>query len=536
MKKKRLFFLLICLFSVNALFGVPFDMILAGDPILDDIRFLSIQSGRAFLSFTPPLAPAEVILFLESIDEASLPPAAKDAYHRVLERLIPNEFLSISTKYFSGFLNINASFEGRVRFNDEVPWEPQDAEFSPMISFPFRFCFSNIVQLYMEPIVSILPEKYDSEIYDLNIPTKGSHMGSEFPLRAFLAAGGPWWNFQIGQDKLSWGTAHTESLSFSDNSDYQQFARLSFFAPFLKYSVLVTQMPLSLENRFFETPSLWIDENSFNKSVNRYFYMHRIDFMFFKRVSLGFMEGIMVGNSPLELRYLSPLGIFHYLFAWFDYERWNPPNPSYEGDMVGSFFSIELNVNLFKSFSFYGQFVLQEFALGSESNNNPDQPPNGLGYLAGVNYTRSIKNWGAAFFAEFLYTDPYLNILSSPYGSMIYMDIYDRYKYFGAPRDTMSLTFGADFFDNDKLSFFGRFSWISEGEHDRDGIQWLYEYTQEARDKKTPSGNKQDNFIASLGATWKVTKNFTLFTSITGLFSTNNKHSGQAAFALRFHL
>jgi len=490
-------------------------MILTGEEVLDDIRYLSLESGKSFLSFSPPLAPAEVRNFLDSIDESALSQPAKDAYYRILNRLTPKARLSFTYKSFTASLNAILTVEGRTGFNPDISWYPRYPENVPLFSFAFRFFFTDYVQLYIEPGKSAPPYEFGYT----NIPEDFSTQ--YWPVRSFGAAGGSWWNFHIGRDRLFWGTSHTGSLTFSDNNALFDFARLSFFLPSIKYSLIINQLPLKLkDNLFSNPPDKW--EENLMRSNERYFYLHRIDATFFERVNFSAIEGVMVGNSSIELRYLNPLIIFHSLYSWGDYDFWIPDKEK-RSHMNGSFFSVELNWNIVKSLAVYGQFVMNEYAVQAEIDAGVIPPPNELGYLAGIHFAHSFKEWGSIFFLEFIYTDPYLYILSSPYASFIQQD-WD-YKFIGYPRDTISLSAGVEFFNKNNLSFSGSFSWISSGEHNKDGLKWDWEQSQQAWDEKTPSGIAENKFILCFGTKWKPLPYLVLKANINGIISLNNKHN-----------
>jgi len=558
MKKALTIFLVLFLFTVSNIFSQasqPFDMILTGDPVLEDLRFLSLNSRQPFLSFSPPLAPGEIRNFLDSLNEENLSTPAREAYHRARRRLTPRANISSSHGNFTSLFNINSTVNARVRFNSDVSEYPQNPNIKPFVAVPMRFFFSNNLQLYFEPSLTMRPTEYRLDTFDLNIPTSYDTYNESMPLRVFLAAGGDWWNFQIGRDRLFWGTGHTGSLMFSDNSQYSTFARLSFFAPRFKYSLIVNQMPLNIGNRnrnIFDTdhdPDWWNHEH-LTRSNHRYFYLHRIDFTLFNRVSIGIMEGVMVGNSPVELRYLNPLMIFHSLFSWDYYDRWIPPHPNEVwrhrergNDITGSIFSIEINWNIMRNLAVYGQFVMNEFASPGERRSNPDQPPNALGYMAGVQFAHSFNTWASIFFLEFIYTDPYLGILSSPFASFIQQNRYGQFYHIGFQRDTISLTLGANVFNSDTtLNFSGNFSWVATGEHNKfDRIIWNWQRSPEAADETTPTGTAEHKFILSLGAGWRPLSWLVLNANITGIVSHNNNHvdgaralGGQASFSVSF--
>ena len=566
MKKIQFIILVFSLFAIGNIFSQTtqsanlFDMVLVGDPVLEDLRFLSLKTGRPFLSFSPPLAPGEIMNFLDSIDDSRLSVPAREAYSRVRRRLIPQANISTSHGIFAAHFNINSTIKARVRFNTDVDEYPLHPNIEPFVALPVRLFFSNNLQFYVEPSLTMRPTEYRLDTFDLNIPTSYATYNESMPLRAFMASGGEWWSFQIGRDRLFWGTGHTGSLMFSDNSQYFTFARFSFFAPFFKYSLIVNQMPLRLTRNLFNTDidgfepdfwdAWWEDPSNLTRSNHRYFYLHRIDFTLFNRVSVGIMEGVMVGNSPIEIRYLNPLMIFHSLFSWEYYDHWHPPYG--EGywlrhrrgnDMTGSIFSVEINWNIIRNLAVYGQFVMNEFATRGERRSNPDQPPNALGYMAGIQFAHSFNTWASISFLEFIYTDPFLGILSTPFASFIQQNRYGQNYYIGFRRDTILLTLGTNFFNTDNtLHFSGNFSWMATGEHNKfDRIIWNWQRSPAAASETTPTGVTEHKFILSLGAGWRPMPWLVFNTNITGIVSHNNNHvagsrelGGQASFSVSF--
>ena len=533
----------IFLLTAISLFPSPFSMILVDDPVLEDIRLLSLESGVPFLSFSPPLAPGEIKNFLDAISEKELSPGATEAHHRVQKALFPSSNISYSDGLVSALVDINSTLEGRTSFNSDISWFPRYPKITPLISIPISLSFANTIQVYIEPVFALNINAYDNDIFAVNIPFEYEKLNHDLLTRAFAAIGRDWWSFQIGLDRLFWGTSHTGSLTFSDNSPYFDFARLSIFSSTIKYSLMVNQMPLGLTERLFTNPgessypSGWNEIDNLQHVLQRYFYLHRLDFKLFNRVSIGLMEGMIVGNSPLELRYLNPIIIFHSLFAWNDFSKWPPNN----GDMIGSFASIELNWNIMNNLAVYGQVVMNEFSLPGES----DEHPNALGYLAGIQFTHPFNIWSTISYLEFIYTNPYLSILSTPFASFIQMDRLGNYYFIGYPRDTIALSLGSNFSGRNNLNFSGRFSWISSGQHNdntaTNGLTWDWEKGSEAMGKRTPTGTAENKFVLSLGAGWNPIQWLNLNANLTGIVSLNNNHvsgdnqSGiQASFSVGF--
>jgi len=559
MKKVYCFLVIFFIGSTSAIFAQGaaaspvFDMISVGDPVLNDLRHLSLESGIPFLSFSPPLAPAEIRNFLERVDTAVLSESAMASYMRLEKRLTPEANISVRNGIYTFLFNVESTIEGRTSFNKKVAEHPENPNINPFITFPLRFSFANTVQLYVEPSFARRPNRYKLDTFDLNIPADYFFFDESTPLKAFAASGGDWWNFQIGRDRLFWGTGNTGSLSFSDNSQYFDFARFSLFSSGFKYSVIVNQLPLRLRENLLDTslegfkPDWGTDPDILKGTNQRYFYLHRMDVTVLNRVSISLMEGLMVGNGPLELRYLNPFVLFHSFNSWIYYDKWYPP---YEGDnwrrykggegndMTGSFFSVEINWNIVKKLAVYGQFLMNEFAESGERQRDPHQPPNALGYIAGIQFTQPFAKWGSITFLEFVYTDPYLGILSSPFASFIQENRYSQYYFLGYPRDTMALTLGTRIFDGSALNFSGCFSWLARGEHNKHGLLWDW---QMADGSKTPTGTVEHSFVLSVGADWQPLDWFIVRGSITGIMVSNNKHisgnferGGQASFSVGF--
>jgi len=503
-------------------------MILTGDPILEDIRFVSLESGIPFLSFSPPLSPYEIRDFIDKIDESKLSDNGKEAYSRILKRLSPSSRISYSDNRFTLLMDIDFTLESTFRSNTEISLHPFYPNVTPLISIPVRLHFKDLIVLYIEPIIAMNSSEYAIDNFGFNIPLGYEKLNHDPPLRAFAAIGGDCWNFQIGRDRLYWGTSLSGSLTFNDNSQYFDFARLSIFTSNVKYSFIVNQLPLRLQKSLF-TDDWWTGPGGNGSNVDsstvmqRYFYLHRLDFKLFNKVSIALMEGLLAGNNPFELRYLNPAAIFHAFFAWDDYDKWDIN----DGDMIGSFASLEINYNITENLSVYVQWVVNELTFGGENNLNP----NSLAYLAGVQFAHNFSSWSSLSFLEIIYTDPYFSILSTPYASFIQMDRLGRYYYIGYPRDTFSISAGTLLKYKDTFNININLSWISSGEH---GLIWNWEEGQHTMNERTPTGTAENKFILSLGGGWKVNQWLLLKTNLTGILSLNNNHiSGNNTFGIQ---
>jgi hypothetical protein len=529
------------------LLAEPFTLFSAGDPILEDIRFLARETGQSLTSFTPPLSRDEAALFLNNLDTETLSPAGLDAYSRIDAALKP------PTQVTSGFFSLSAhailTGAARVRTNTNIAWDDYSYHYKDdpaFLAFPVHLFFADAVQLYIEPSLVRDPTVFDEQdsTFGVNTPYKAEHFDLNIPLRAFIATGGPWWNFELGRDRASFGVGHTGNMAVSDTPDYYDMARLSFFSSVFKYSLLISQTPLQLNSA--ENTLLAPDANTpdFNhggleNTTNRYLYLHRLDIRLFKKVSIALTEGVMVGNSPLELRYLNPLVVFHSFFSWRDYPEWN--NNVERSSMAGSLFALDVDWAVIPSLAVYGQFVMNELSTQYEADNYAEsQAPNATGYLLGLEFTHDFSGWRTVLWGEFMYADPYLYALSSPFASFIWMRRLAevgskplRYTWFGHPegRDTMLFALGSSL-SKGAFEFSADASFALKGEHT---IAWDWGMGKEYNEQRTPSGSAQRQLTLVLGSVWRVLPHLTLSGRVGGAFifsdaSTDNGGEEYGAF------
>ncbi|QQO08330.1 capsule assembly Wzi family protein [Breznakiella homolactica] len=524
MVKKRMLCLAgIALFAAASLFPAPYTVISPGDPVLEDLRFVVRESGKSFTSLTPPLSKHEVLLILEGIDEGRLSESGRKAYRSVLQAVNPVPLLQ--TGFFGFDVHGEAALEGRWRSDSDIPWMKKEKTSSSVLSLPVDLYFGERLYGTIVPVLRSDPSFYDNGTnWGTNVPYETERIDLNMPFKAFMAAGGPWWNFQIGRDRLDFGSGITGNLAVSDTPDYYDFARISLFSSNIKYTFLLSQFPMALKGLIadgFTHP----DMNDSTGTTQRYLYFHRIDVRLFERLSIGLSEGVMVGNSPPELRFMSPLAVFHSYFGWNDYDQT-------DGDLVGSMLSLDLEWAIMPSLTLYGQFVMNDYATPYERKNWPDSvSPNGLGWLAGLEYVRDIHTWRTSFFGEFMYGDPYLYVLSSPYASFISMRRLSHltskdpvYSWIGYPdgRDALHVTLGATVYKA-PVKLGARLSFSSQGEH---GVSWDWTKGEDAVNQRSPSGTAENTFKASADAEWEILRGLKLSAYLGGTFIYNYEHSG----------
>jgi hypothetical protein len=528
---------LLCALGIAAGLGAsPQVTVSAGDPVLDDIRYVAREAGVAILSFTPPLSRDEIETLLAGVETETLSVPAQEALRRIRERLNPP--MRFTEDFFGLSFHAVVQTEAAFRSNTAILWASGDADGVQRPAFlhlPLDFYFADVVHLNLEPTLNLDPTFNEADGRFLtNVPYQLERTDRFFPFRAFAAAGGKWWHFEIGRDQVSFGTARTGNLLLSDTPDFYDFARLSFFSRHFKYSTMAIQNPLDLSPRYYDPHGL--ADGVTKESVQRYIYIHRLDFKILNKVAIGITEGTSVGDAPLEIRYLNPLLIMHNLWSGEDYPSWGKKS---QNMMNSSIFSIDVNWTPVSAFSFHTQIVIDEFTLPWEvAGESGNMSPRGMGYLAGVEYSRAIGVWGrnfaAQFYGEAAYTEPYLYVDNSPFAAFVLMrrvnrgSIKSRYRWMGHPEGRDAVVFAAGSrFSTARLAFSADVSFVIHGKH---RIYWDWDRGSSFAAEQTPTGTPEKRVTASLGVEWKPFPQVTLSAEAGGGATLNANHGDNDEF------
>ncbi|MCX7949283.1 MAG: capsule assembly Wzi family protein [Treponemataceae bacterium] len=522
-----------------SLFTEPFRIIEVGDPLLDEYYSLVRLAGASVLSMTPPLGSEEIRRSLEDLATTNPGEQWRERYQQLMNALAEQPLYQEGAFGFSAHPEIAMELQGRT--NGALSWIKEESSSKGVITVPLEFFFAD--RLYARGDLTLRndPSFYENngKPWYTNVPLDIQQLDMNMPLRAYMAAGGSWWDVQLGRDRVSYGVGNTGNLALSDSTDYYDFVRFSLFSTNFKYSFLITQLPLSLSANLY-TGSL--PAGTLQETTQRYLYLHRWDFRLWNRLSVGITEGVLVGNSPLELRFLNPLSIFHSFFSWRDYEKWNGT-----GDLNGSLISIDFEWNGGGGVSFYGQAVMNQYTTPYEAEHWPDEiSPNGFGWLGGFSYIRYIQGWQSRFYIEGVYTDPYLYMLSSPFASFVWMrrlselttkDL--RYRWIGYERgrDVVVGALGGQF-KKVPFSVVLQLLFESRGEH---GLIWDWQDGMTAYQERTPTGVAQNSFVFSGQVQWQLLPNLSisLFGALQQVFSLhheegNNQLGIEGALTIRY--
>lgn len=371
------------------------------DPLVADIEDLLMESGSLFLSYAAPYSDGELRAALDRVDPESLSAAGRAKYDAALAALRPDP------GYRSGALaakaGLRAALDANWRSNEALPWVQGYRERPSFLDTWAEIWTGANAYGYVEASLKRDYYAVQAKLSDLpfpnvsSIPLDFANVDGSFPFRAFGAVGGDFWSFRLGRDKLSIGSMGEDNLIVSSGTEWYDYARLTLFFRDFQYSSYVVQL-----------------------QPQRNLYLHRLDFLFFDRLSFGLTEATLVGDAPLELRFLNPLIIFHGFQAWNDESVLVAGTPT---SGVGSTLGLELDYAALPGLNLVLQY---QFNAGRDPIKTVLWPaatseiPNSAAYLAGAKLRAPFM--GGYLRGELLgvYSEPFDMLLSSDRISYIY--------------------------------------------------------------------------------------------------------------------
>jgi hypothetical protein len=238
-------------------------------------------------------------------------------------------------------------------------------------------------------------------------------------------------------------------------------------------------------------------------------------------------------NAPLELRFLSPLTIFHSYEAYKTYTDYNedlghdnkdPSDPDYDtiydstgGSRIGSYLGVKIEWQPIKYLRLYGLYAMDQLQLGVEKSHwEEDLTPDAMAFQGGVEVSVPAKKGYWQFGLEGVYTYPYMYVLWDKHWSF-YKEVpeMDRMKlryWTGTPfgPDSIAGIFWAGFHAGRNWSLSFSFTVSAQGERsgldvfDRDDIpDNTYRPTHMVYDVTSPAtGVPVYTYTAKLSGKW----------------------------------
>lgn len=374
---------LISLSGENMQYVIP-----VNNPCYQYLDLLFLEQGTALSFSSRPFNIDEMALNLKCIEKNSLSEAGKILYDRIEKEIKrksrPSPVInnSLYAFDFSGILNLEIYY----KTDPEIPWKYGYRDRLPMIEIPmeayFKDNFFGFCSLAAKENPGLTNLVYENHTNWFSTEHNIAEIDGYFPFRAFIAGGGPGWSIQFGRDNFSWGYGESGNLLLSDNPDFQDGLRASFYSDTFKFSALYMELDAYPDS---EAGEVLPD----GKDAYKAFMGHMLELTLFNRVNLAISEAVIYGGKYPDLRNLNPIFIFH---NWYIAERAN------------SLLNIEIGSAIFRNFYLYGQFALDDLTTVLESWDRPAT----FGYLIGGELTLPLNNCYLALTSEWAHMDPWL--------------------------------------------------------------------------------------------------------------------------------
>jgi len=382
--------------------------------IYDGLYTLYNESAEAFVMDSAPLSVGEIKQCLTYIEYEKLSYSSQKIYDRINEYLNDKKFTFDMMPIKVGFnVSFNPALMGKTNpdiewsyatdytgvnsDNDKTGFGTASNYYSSFLTAPFLrlpiyidFCDIGIIDCQASVSKSYwgMAENYNFT----NVFYKPEHFEFTWPINANASIGyvfknGLSVNFHVARQGLQYGHTQTGSIIYNNTFATDFYTQLRISGKKLKYEMAVVQI-----------------DNS------KYLYTHQIDFILWKWLKLGILEGTLL-NKPFELRYLNPLMIMHSFASWTNYS--DPWEDKYYGEShICAYMGIKFDIVPYKNIRIYGLFAQTEIQppteLGTpEANSIPD----GIGLQLGIEVQHGDKAGGMyKFVLEGIYTHPYLYI------------------------------------------------------------------------------------------------------------------------------
>jgi len=406
--------------------------------VYEAIEVLYVSQGLSLPSTTGPYSQAELSLMLEKIDAPKLRGSLADVYAYVEKQLSVQP--KIEGKGIGLSWNFDATLEGyyhtdTTNFLGREAWNYGAINQKPLITVGLETWPNKNFYGYSEFSVGnthTLKNGFGTTALASNLivlpPADLMDLDFNMPYRAFVVAGGDFWTFQLGRDRLNWGAGTTGNLMLSDTFKYHNMARFTTFSDKFKYTFL---------SSFFPHPSHYIGGGDGQSTIGDgqdklldgiYMFMsHRLEWRMFKdKLGLTITESIIYQSEEnfIDLRILNPVMIFHNLYI-----RSNS----------NSILGLELDYTPIKGLNIYAQAAVDEFSLPGEAKPSAAETnyPETFGFLVGLKGFVPMQKMVGYGSVEYAYTDPYLYLRYAQNASPDTGGGYDAYglNYVGAIRE-----------------------------------------------------------------------------------------------------
>jgi hypothetical protein len=411
----KLIFIILFISAASSLFAltnkqyiVPVD---EGDNIMEIMQSLYIQSGKALPSATMPYSVAELELMTEQIKYNKLSDTGLKQYNYLKEKL-KSYTQEIENDIYYGFnLTVDAEAYAHLNtdyFTEKSDWGYDFQDQQKFLTIDVDFMAEDLAYSYVDLQLGAAEYLYNQDStgisfgtysYATNIPfldiVSGMNISTELSDRAFVAIGGNNWSAQFGRDQLSWGNGVSGNLFLSDNLEYQNMGRYTFFGKNFKYTYLASFFPF--QANYVETEGFELNTSQTDTLQGfSMFTAHKIEGRtLFGRLGWGLSEGLMFvsEDGTFDVAALNPMLSYHSLF--------------YKANS-NSIIAADLDFTIGNNLNLYAQVVIDDLVVPIGESKTGSWSPDAYGAIVGLRYTKDELEYQNSSSFEFAYTTPYL--------------------------------------------------------------------------------------------------------------------------------
>ncbi len=376
--------------------------------IMEIMQTLYIDSGMALPSSSGPWSVAELQLMLDQVKVEKLNTKSFEQY-KFLKNLLSSYVRDVDSDVSLSF-SPEISYESYSHINTDYfttrdSWNRGWDEMSPFFTLNLDFMANEIAYSFVDLSVGVAEEQYSEDLengidfgtsnFATNIPFVSPNtamtLSTDITDRAFIAFGGDNWSAQFGRDQLSWGNGVSGNLMLSDNLEYQNMGRLTFFGKSFKYTYLTSFFPHQMNYYESTTASQTDPLEGFSM-----FSAHRFEGRLFNdRLGWALSEGNMFASldGTVDMAAFNPLLSYHSLY--------------YKAN-CNSIVSVDLDLTLGSHVNLYSQLVVDDLVFPIGENKSSTWSPDAYGLLVGVKFVNSDDYYKRLTTIEAAYTTPYL--------------------------------------------------------------------------------------------------------------------------------
>lgn len=363
------------------------ELIQTDDALFRVVHFLCLQTTSVCLADKEPATRAEAAIYLNAIKTEKLDATGQRLYEQAHRYLHKQNYL-LKSDYLTFDVNGEFALYGQYSDAKKMLLADQLSHYNKTpapVAVPLTINLSPYVNLatYLEIKKGFWASQLSLPF--TNMPLKMEALDVHIPHVANISIANSFMSFTIGRGRHNIGQTLNGSLFLANSTHSLDFASLRFFHK----SVNIAS-------------SIYVMERY------RYLFTHEVHFKITDYVGVRLFEGTTQYGS-FDLRYLNPMMVIHNIYGW-DEGKVNGLTPN------GSQFGIGLEVVPYRGLRFYGQFEMNQFQTAYERKNYPAESaliPNSLGGLCGIEYAHSFPACTLTFQSEFLYANPWLNILEN---------------------------------------------------------------------------------------------------------------------------